>query len=108
MKDATLFISLFHRRTTPDERLNGWGPAGPIINPVEISFTYGNIKIHDRWDDHFEELPIIDGLVFYDGHYYADFEVWTADDPLLQAEPDRPRHDAQTFFRIIKNQNHHV
>jgi hypothetical protein len=79
-----LYISLFHGRKYPKQDMEGWGDMGPIIGPVDISWTYGCPKIHKDWDD-WEHLPMSKDrdMVHFAGVYYGDFEIVHADDPLV-------------------------
>jgi hypothetical protein len=80
-----VYINLFHGRTDPHEELEDQGTSGPVIGPVNISMIYGEFKIHDSedWSD-FEFVHQYEDMIFHDGVYYGEFEIWTADEPMLQ------------------------
>jgi len=61
--------------------MNGWGEDGPIIGPIQLSFTYGTIRLHDAEnDDDVAELKMNDERTLIKlGHtYYGDFETLDA------------------------------
>jgi hypothetical protein len=76
----TVFIALLHGRNEPDEQLNDWGFAGPVIGPVVLHWTYGRLNVHSPELNDFAELPESDGLVRYDGKFYGDFDILTRGD----------------------------
>jgi hypothetical protein len=64
--------------------LDDWGFNGPIIGPVQLSWVYGNLRIHPLNYESFVFLPITStDLVRVDGKFYGDFEVLLDNDPLL-------------------------
>lgn len=67
-----MYIEMFHGRKDPDQRMDDWGELGPIFGPFSyVHITYASdIKFPD---DNY--LNIHDGLVFYDGMYYGDFNL---------------------------------
>jgi hypothetical protein len=97
-----VYLSLFHGRKNPNEQLDGWGEQGPIIGPIEVSFTYGNIKLHHgtNWDD-WEHMHHYEDMIFLDGIYYGDFEIWSTDDPLIANNSSRIINYAQ--FKELHN-----
>lgn len=95
------YVSLFHGRENPEQEMEGQGSVGPIIGPVNVSWTYGTIKLHDpeRWDE-WAEMPTKDDVIAMpDGIFYGDFEVWSASDPLLETpvSKHRPRISFREF-----------
>ena len=76
-----IYIHLYHGRESMDEQLDDWGWDGPVLGPYEsIQLTYGvHIKMHKA--DHFEDLGIADDLIYYDGYYYGDMEIFESDSP---------------------------
>jgi len=99
-----LYLALFHGRSRPDEKLSDWGFDGPIIGPVGIGWTYGGLRLFEPgWND-FEFLPTEDDLVYYDGKYYGDFEVFHAGDPKLATairERSAEPHDWVRFKALV-------
>ena len=98
--ETKLYISLFHGRTSPDEKIGDWGFDGPVIGPVAVSWTYGSVRVHDTLYTSFEFLPTKEDFVAYDGKYYGDFEIWIEDDPLVKITVEggkRPVHSFQEF-----------
>ncbi len=79
--DSDLYIRLYHGRENIDDKLDDWGWNGPVLGPYEsIQLTYGaHIKMHKP--DHFEDLGIADDLIYYDGYYYGDMEIFSSDTP---------------------------
>lgn len=101
------YISLFHGRKDPNQDLEGWGEQGPIIGPINISWTYGDIKIHPaNWqDDTFTSLPVVEHMVKLYGMYYGDFEILTAGDDILteaRKKNDRPILSYDQFVAMTK------
>lgn len=77
-----LSIRLFHGRSTPDEALSDWGFDGPTLGPfTHVSMTYGCINVSYE-DDQTFDLVIVDGLVVYDGKFYGDMSITTAEEPM--------------------------
>ena len=78
--EANTYIRLYHGRTSIDEKLDDWGWNGPTLGPYEsIQLTYGtHIKMHKA--DHFEDLGIVEDLIYYDGYYYGDASIFPSDD----------------------------
>ena len=78
--EAEIYIRLYHGRTSIDEKLDDWGWNGPVLGPYEsIQLTYGtHIKMHKA--DHFEDLGVVEDLIFYDGYYYGDASIFSSDD----------------------------
>jgi hypothetical protein len=100
MKDDIVFIRLFHGRNSPQDQLEEWGFDGPIIGPVGINWTYGTIKVHKPgWGQGWEELPVQDDLVKYQGKFYGDFDVLTEDLPNEWVKC--PRHTYEEFEKNI-------
>jgi hypothetical protein len=88
-----LYLNLYHGRTDPEKDMDGeWGTNGPIIGPIQLSFTYGCIKIHDKdWDD-FQHLIMREEMILFDGVYYGDFEIMTEETELIaKARDDKDR-----------------
>jgi hypothetical protein len=89
-----VYINLFHGRKDPFADMDGFGEAGPIIGPLHFSWTYKSLKVHacddkvDDWGD-MHSLWLFNDLVFFDGMYYGDFEIWTPDDPKILDNLDR-------------------
>lgn len=103
-----LYVRLFHGRNRPDESMSDWGFDGPVIGPVGVSWTYGSLKLHaPGWNDH-EELRTRDALVWYDGKYYGDLEIMTAEDPGLTdavLSSDERIHDYARFVATRRAQD---
>lgn len=71
----SVYIELFHGRTSPLENLNDWGTQGPIFGPFDwISMTYAS-EIRCGTLDTEATLKILGDLVYYDGCYYGDFSI---------------------------------
>lgn len=71
----------------PDERLEGWGSEGACLGPLEaVHLDLGGLEVCLP-DGHTCSLPMIDGLVFYGGCFYAEVELVDAEDERLQFGP---------------------
>lgn len=69
-----VFLHLFHGRKDPTEQLDDWGLDGPWLGPLDyFGGTYGDLKVGYNLDTF--NLHVYEGLVYYDGVYYGDFEV---------------------------------
>ena len=81
LPEANTYLRLYHGRKSLDEKLDDWGWNGPVLGPYEsVQFTYGtHIKMHKV--DHFEDLVLVEDLIFYDGYYYGDASIFSSDDP---------------------------
>ena len=78
-------IELFHGRTTPDEKLEGWGRQGPVFLVEYVHVTYLTclkLGIPEPAGD--GDLRFVQDLVYYDGIYYGDWSVFAPE--LLDAE----------------------
>jgi len=77
---ANVYIHLYHGRTSIDEKLDDWGWNGPVLGPYEsIQLTYGtHIKMHKF--DHFDDLGMVEDLIYYNGYYYGDASIFSSDD----------------------------
>lgn len=77
LKLAGVYLYLFHGRRDPQEQMNEWGEMGPVLGPFQFvhSVAYG-AELSLGFDG--EELKIVDGLVFYDMHWYGDWSVVSA------------------------------
>ena len=82
INETGLYINFFHGRNTVIEELEDWGFPGPLVGPCTIAWTYGSIKIISPNSD-MEFLPCEEGMPRIEGKYYGDFEVYGANDPLL-------------------------
>ncbi|WP_127128010.1 hypothetical protein [Pseudoflavitalea rhizosphaerae] len=81
-----LYLHLFHGRFDPSQEMDDWGFDGPVIGPVNISWTYGNIKVHGENCTGFVELQFSIGgdLIYFDGSYYGDFEICESEDDIIE------------------------
>lgn len=81
-----LYLKLLHGRMTPYEQLDTWGPDGPWIGPlrwvhvtymsgVNLCFTDGKELVATSMEH--EGFGVFDDLLFYDGVYYGDWEIYT-------------------------------
>lgn len=91
-----MFILHFSNgRHHPDERLEGWGLDGPMLGPVEaVHLDQGGLAVRLPGALPAYELPMIDGLVFYGGLFFADVEVLDAQDTQLEFGPAVEPFDA--------------
>jgi len=78
-QEGKQYLRLYHGRVDPQEKLEDWGSEGPIFGPYEsIQITYGaDIKMHKY--DHFEDLGWYQDLIYYDGVYYGDMQIFSTD-----------------------------
>lgn len=72
-----LYLSLFHGRLDPDQPMDDWGTEGPTFGPLDaVQSTYGTLRL--AFEDHEVHLPLVDGLVHYDGVLYGDTCTFSA------------------------------
>lgn len=90
-----IYIHLYHGRKAPDQEMNDWGEDGPVIGPFDwfhgtyfSTFNFGTTEHGTIWwlGDN-KGFP--EGLIYYDGMYYGDFEIVSIDDRklVIHAEP---------------------
>ena len=90
-----IFIHLYHGRKDPEQQMEDWGEDGPVIGPFDwfhgtyfSTFNFGTTKDGALWwlGDN-KGFP--EGLIYYDGMYYGDFEIVSTDDRklVINAEP---------------------
>lgn len=74
-----IYIRLFHGRKSPEETLDGWGEDGPVFGPYtwfHMAYfahpAFGNSRSSrdDSW------LTVVKDLIYYDGMYYGDIEIF--------------------------------
>ena len=90
------------------EHRDDFGDPGPIVGPLQFSFTYGNLKLHfaPTWDDFHNLVTNEHGdFVPIDNYYYGDFEIWNANDPLIEAGRKEGRQflTLEEFIKLNKN-----
>lgn len=80
MKKTGVYITLYHGRK-PGQELDDWGIKGPTFGPFEyIQTTYAShIKFGYNKDGELLELHVVDDMIYYDGIFYGDWEITTAD-----------------------------
>jgi len=73
-----IYLELFHGRRDPDQEMDDWGKAGPVLGPFPfVHTTYASdIKLGDANGTPCE-LNILDGLVYYDGMWYGDWSAFS-------------------------------
>lgn len=88
-----IYIHLFHGRENPEEEMEDWGDDGPVLGPFDwlhvtylCTFALGCVK-DVVWD--LETAAHCEGLVYYDGVYYGDFDIVSQADErnVKHAEP---------------------
>ena len=76
---AGLYLELFHGRSDPEQAMDDWGEAGPILGPYRYAHTtYGEEINLGREDGDDDELVIAGGLVYYGGVWYGDWSAFVA------------------------------
>ena len=77
-----VYLELFNGRNSPDEQMEDWGTEGPVVGPFRFVHTMcgSNLRI-----DAETPLFLINGLFYYDGIYYGDWSVISAD--LIAGKP---------------------
>ena len=77
-----LYLTLYHGRRSPEEDLEDWGLQGPTFGPLEyVHTTYAyHIKLGIPNYKGAPSLYVIEDLLYYDGIYYGDWSVFTADE----------------------------
>lgn len=92
-----LYLRLYRGRTYPQFPPNEENEMGPLIGPIEITWVFGELLIHDpeNMDDPVT-LPITKKghLVLFEGIYYSDFEILAANSP----EVKQYREDKERFL----------
>jgi len=95
-----MYLSLFHGRNSPTEKLNDWGFDGPMIGPLRwCHTTYAcDVKLEfERAEDallYFDKdwmaaEMLIDGdMLVYDGKYYGDWTVHYVPPEECERPPD--------------------
>ncbi|WP_058532899.1 hypothetical protein [Legionella saoudiensis] len=84
-------LRLYHGRTSPEQKMNGWGFEGPILTGVEgIIWTYGIPRVffvssHDYekakeltgWDELGDglEMSVFEDMIKTKGGYFGDWEL---------------------------------
>ena len=71
-----MYLDLRCGHDFPDQQLDGWGFNGPIIGPfpfVTVTFAE-DIGIGEN-----RFLPIVNDLLCYDGKYYGDWKLISAE-----------------------------
>jgi len=79
-----IYVHLYHGRKSPDEQLDDWGAEGPTFGPYEsVQITYrDHVKMHSgRFGGDFHDLMWTQDLIYYDGIWYADMNIFLPDDP---------------------------
>lgn len=71
----SVYIHLFHGRTSPEENLDDWGADGPFFGPYHSVQTTYMFHIKAETDNDLEELFWVGDLVYYDGMYYGDMYI---------------------------------
>lgn len=108
-----MYISFFNGLPTQNGEEYCSGDAGPIVGPVNVSWTFNTIKVHkvepsptgeydhDLWEE-WEWLPRSKDkdLIKLGRMYYADFEVWSENDPLLKEESNKKR--IMSYDKFVK------
>jgi hypothetical protein len=78
-----VYLQLFHGRSSPAEHLDDWGTNGPVFGPLSyVHTTYGeHVQLGDpETSDSLGDLYVTENLLYYDGVYYGDWSVCTADE----------------------------
>ncbi len=73
-----VYLELFHGRKTSTEQLEDWGAEGPIIGPFPHFHTTYALEIKFGNEGHILTI-VSEGLAYYDGMYYGDWSVFSAD-----------------------------
>lgn len=74
-----MYLQLFHGRTNPDQQMDDWGSAGPVIGPLNYVHTTYATNVQFGFADESKSagwLTIIDGLIYYDGVFYGDWSTF--------------------------------
>lgn len=98
-----MYISLYHGRTNPNQNMDFWGTYGPIIGPVNVIITYGQIKLIDPISEELEFFQLINGMVFLDGVYYGDMEILDNTDEIRFVPMNRERTINFSEFKKLNN-----
>lgn len=96
-----LYFSLLHGRLDPDEAMNEWGTEGPTFGPLDaVQTTYGTVRL--AFENHEVHLPLVDGLIHYDGVLYGDSCTFaaTSADAVLPDEALATVHQREWLQRL--------
>lgn len=76
-----VYLYLFHGRKTRTEVMDNWGTTGPILGPFSwVHTTYSTfIHLGALNGDELGDLTLVDDMVFYEGVYYGDWSVISAE-----------------------------
>jgi hypothetical protein len=111
---SEVYLRLLHGRDTVEEDVEQFGYEGPIIGPVNLSWCYGSIRLfRPGWGGGFQFLPEVDDMVAYEGKYYGDFDIITADDEafvkaFVKAGTLAVAHDYDRFEKLLEHWAGHV
>lgn len=91
-----MHIYFSNPRIHPEMTLTTLGESGPILGPVNISWVNGKLRVNSLNWDQFHFLPTTDNgeLIYINGAYYSDFEVWDDNSPLLE---EHRKHGTKFF-----------
>jgi hypothetical protein len=74
-----MYLELYHGRSRPTEELDDWGTQGPVF--ALSGFCHGTYATDLKFGENGDHmLHFHDDYVFYDGVWYADFNVFSAED----------------------------
>jgi len=81
----SVYLELFHGRTDPDVDMDDWGTEGPVLGPLRfVHGTYqSDVKLAPENppdpQDEIIFLSYVDDMIYYDGVYYGDWSVISAE-----------------------------
>ncbi len=100
----SVYIQLFHGRDTPTEEMPDWGYDGPVLGPLpffHVTYNCDHKVIRDDSEDWVGSLFFEpDGCVYYDGKWYGDYSIISAD--LVEKRPEiKARVELPTKDKLI-------
>jgi hypothetical protein len=107
-----LILSLYHGRSSKDEKLDDWGSQGPKLVVDWVQWTYGSLNrisftkqdvdgdtFNGIEGDSFEFSSLIDDdLFYYDGIWYGDFTL----DPMTPVTKAEFFDESLSYLDIAK------
>lgn len=93
----SVYLRLWHGRVPKDQELDGWGTDGPVLGPLDwVHTTYAHEVKLGQDGDSVCTLGVDEDLLYYDGVWYGDWSVMSAQVALTEyaseiQEPDEKK-----------------
>jgi hypothetical protein len=97
-----LTLHLFHGRRSVEEKLSDWGVDGPRLGPLRsVSATYCDELRLETTDGVVVELSVAQGLIYYCGVLYGEFEISNEDEATEQVSALKAEIDGPAFRQAM-------